>query len=277
MYRILVFILLIPSIVFSQRVKIENEFGFWLGGTNYFGDLNNNTSFAGIGPGAGLFLRNNIGYRFALKHFINAGIVQFADRWSTNEFNIQRNLSFRSNIIEIGSTVELNFLKYVRHNAYYGEGKRWTPYFCVGISLFYFNPQARYNNEWYDLQPLGTEGQNESNYTQKSKYNLIAFAIPIGGGIKYNVNKYLSIGIEIANRKTFTDYLDDVSTQYTNTLSLPDGDKGIAYRLADRSPELGFARKEEGYQRGTSSKNDDFLMGGITISYTFYKMKCNVE
>ena len=268
-------ILLFPIFIFGQRNKVENEFGFWIGGTNYFGDLNNNTSFKGIGPGGGIYLRNNIGHRFAIKHGLSVGVIQFADRWSTNEFNLQRNLSFRSNIIELSSMVELNFFKYLRHNDYNKQGKKWTPYFCVGISLFYFNPQARYNNEWYDLQPLGTEGQTESNYTQKTKYSLFALAIPIGGGLKFNLNKYITIGIEIANRKTFTDYLDDVSTQYTNTLSLPDGDKGIAFRLADRSREIGFANKAEGYQRGTSSKTDDFLMCGITVSYTFWKMKCN--
>jgi hypothetical protein len=277
MKKFIYFILFFPFFVSAQVKRVENELGFWLGGANYFGDLNNNTSFKGMGPAAGLYLRNNIGSRIAFKHGVSFGMVQFADRWSDNEFNLQRNLSFRSNIVELSSQFEFNFLSYVRQNVYKSQGKRWTPYFTIGISMFYYNPQARYNNTWYDLQPLGTEGQTETNYTQKSKYSLFSFAVPIGGGIKFNLNKYFSIGIEIANRKTFTDYLDDVSTTYTNALSLPDGDKGIAYRLADRSGEVGFANRPEGYQRGSSSKTDDFLMGGISISYTFWKMKCNFE
>lgn len=273
--KLFVCALFLNTTLFAQQSKVENEIGFWLGGANYFGDLNNGTSFKGMGPAGGLYLRNNIGSRIAFKHSINFGIVQFADRWSKNQFNLQRNLSFRSNIYEISSSLEFNFFKYIRHSVYRRQGMKWTPYLSLGVSLFYYSPQGRYNNEWYDLQPLGTEGQNDPNYTGKTKYNLFAFAIPIGGGIKYNVSRYLSIGIDIANRKTFTDYLDDVSTTYSNPLSLPDADKGIAYRLADRSGEVGAPINQKGKQRGTSSKTDDFIMGGITISYTFYKAKCN--
>jgi hypothetical protein len=260
---------------FAQESKVENEIGFWVGGANYFGDLNNNTSFKGTGPAGGLYLRNNIGSRIALKHSLNFGIVQFADRWSPNEFNQQRNLSFRTNIYEISSQFEFNFLKYIRHSIFKRQGSRWTPFITIGISLFNFSPQGRINDQWYDLQPLGTEGQNDPSYSGKEKYSTIAWAIPIGGGVKYNISRFVTIGIDIANRKTFTDYLDDVSGVYTKTLSLPEGDKGIAYRLADRSGEVGAAIHQAGKQRGTSSKADDYILGGVTISYTFWKYKCN--
>jgi hypothetical protein len=42
----------------------------------------------------------------------------------------------------------------------------------------------------------------------------VQFAIPFGVGFKYALDKKSSIGLEYGLRKTFTDYIDDVSTTY---------------------------------------------------------------
>jgi len=38
--------------------------------------------------------------------------------------------------------------------------------------------------------------------------------IPMGGGFKYYIRENIYIGFEILRRKTFTDYIDDVSKKY---------------------------------------------------------------
>ena len=77
--------------------------------------------------------------------------------------------------------------------------------------------------------------QNDESYSGVGKYKLIDFAIPIGGGFKYSINKNWSVGIYGELRVTFNDYIDDVGGVYTSPLSLPEGSQGVAYLLADRS------------------------------------------
>ncbi len=263
----LVVFLNVPSInILAQEIEI----GAWAGGANYFGDLNNNGSFAMIRPGGGVFLRNNFDTRWTLKSSISFCQVAFDDKKSPNEFNRQRNLMFKSNILELAAMLELNFLEFDKT-----KKKHWiSPYFTIGVALFYFNPQAKYQNKWYFLQQLGTEGQNDQSYSDIKRYRLVNFAIPIGGGLKVSLGRNWNIGIFGDLRVSFTDYLDDVSGVYPSPLSLPEGTRGIAYALSDRSGEVGTRIGEPGKQRGTSKKNDFYLFTGINLSYTIFRIKC---
>ncbi|HRG90783.1 MAG TPA: DUF6089 family protein, partial [Chitinophagales bacterium] len=80
---------------FSAGAQIH-EFGVWAGGSNYFGDLNTQTSFKFVRPGAGAFYRYNIKYRGGWKTSINWGQVEFDDAKTNIAWNRQRNLSFKS-------------------------------------------------------------------------------------------------------------------------------------------------------------------------------------
>ncbi|HEX2608517.1 MAG TPA: hypothetical protein VHK91_14110, partial [Flavisolibacter sp.] len=42
----------------------------------------------------------------------------------------------------------------------------------------------------------------------------VSLIVPIGAGFKYYVNDNFYVGFEITHRKSFTDYMDDVSTTY---------------------------------------------------------------
>ena len=236
----------------------ELEYGGWVGVANYFGDLNSNASFEFLGPAGGLFFRYNLGTRFSFKNGVNYGRVAYDDAVSEYPFQQARNLSFKSDIYEFSSHVEFNFFKYNREKRHLS----FTPYLLVGVSAFYFNPKAEYEGEIYTLQPLQTEGES---------YARVSFGIPIGGGFKYSFTPYWAIGIEGGYRKTFTDYLDDVSSVYPGNLN----DGSIESALSDRSgevtdPPIGF----EGKQRGFAEKFDDYLFLGISISYSPIRMKC---
>ena len=247
-----------------------HEIGVWGGITNYFGDLNTKTSFKFVRPGAGVFYRYNIKYRGAWRTSVNWGTAEFDDAKTNMAWNRQRNLSFRSQIFDISSVIEFNFFKYDK-----GSKKHWyTPFIGTGIALFFFNPQAQYNGRWYYLQPLGTEGQNDPSYSGVKKYRLFNFAIPIVGGFKFSFKRNWNIAIEAGVRKTFTDYLDDVSGKYPSYASLPGGSGGLAGALSDRSGEVGEKIGKPGYQRGQSPNKDDYFFGGISISYTIMKARC---
>lgn len=255
----------------QQEGNAQNfEVGMWAGGANYFGDLNTNASFVMTRPAGGVFLRNNFNTRWVLKSSVSFGQLAFDDRKSPNSFNRQRNLHFRSNVAEIAAMLELNFLEFNKKKEQYW----FSPYFTIGFAAFYFNPQAQYQGDWYFLQPLGTEGQNDPSYSGVKKYRLVNFAIPIGGGLKFSVNRNWNIGVFGDLRVTFTDYLDDVSGVYASPLSFPEGSTGLGYALSDRSGELGEAIGEPGKQRGSSAKNDFYLFAGVSVSYTFFRLKC---
>lgn len=267
-YKVVVLICVFFS---ATKLTAQNfEVGAYTGVANYFGDLNSNSSFNMVRPVGGIFLRNNFDTRWVLKSAIAFGQIAYDDKKSQNAFNRQRNLHFRSNVLDLSVMLELNFLEFDKQKA----NKWFSPYFTVGFAAFYYNPQAKYNGKWYYLQPLGTEGQNDPSYSDIKKYRLVNFAIPIGGGVKFSVGRNWNVGLLGELRVTFTDYLDDVSGVYPSPLSLPQGTQGIAYALSDRSGEVGEAIGKPGNQRGTSKKNDFYLFLGVSASYTFFRVKC---
>lgn len=266
-YSVILFLLIFSK---SEVIAQNFEVGGYMGVANYFGDLNSNSSFNMVRPVGGVFLRNNFDTRWVLKSAIGFGQIAYDDKKSQNAFNRQRNLHFKSNVLDLSVMLELNFLEFDKQK----QNKWFSPYFTVGFAAFYYNPQAKYNGKWYYLQPLGTEGQNDQSYSGIKKYRLVNFAIPIGGGVKFSVNRNWNIGLLGELRVTFTDYLDDVSGVYPSPLSLPEGSQGIAYALSDRSGEVGEPIGKPGNQRGTSKKNDFYLFLGVSASYTFFRVKC---
>jgi len=137
----------------------------------------------------------------------------------------------------------------------------FSPYVFVGIAATHHNPKTEYQGEWYELQPLGTEGQGIMGYAPK--YDRVIVAIPYGGGIKYALSERLTVGFEMGVRKTFTDYLDDVSTTYVTRGEL-------ALALSNRTGELLNGEPiqfEEGDRRGNPDNDDAYLIGGFSISY----------
>ena len=104
-------------------------------------------------------------------------------------------------------------------------------YFSVGVGVFWFNPKALYGGTWYELQKLGTEGQGLPNGAKK--YSRISISIPMVIGVRFIVGKKMTIGLEYNFRKTFTDYIDDVSTTYYDNNLLKQSNGVVAAALAD--------------------------------------------
>ncbi len=70
------------------------------------------------------------------------------------------------------------------------------------------------NGEWVDLKPLRTEGQGL--IPGREEYKLTQLNIPMGIGVKYFLTETFHVSSEVLHRKTFTDYIDDVSTNYVD-------------------------------------------------------------
>jgi hypothetical protein len=267
-YSLLCCLLLTVTTAHAQ----EHEIGGWAGITNFFGSINNTFGWKDVKPAGGLFYRYNLNKRFAAKVMVSYGEVAGDDSKSDNAFDRQRNLSFRSRVADIAGTFEFNFFKYNKNNP---KHNGFTPYIATGFGLFFFNPEAFYKGQWYFLQPLGTEGQNDPSYSGVKKYKLYSFEVPLEGGFKIHLKKNWSANIFASAHETFTKYLDDVSGTYASTASLPGGSHGIAAKLADRSGEVndGVNIGKPGYQRG-NGRYDQYVFVGVAITYTFMSLKC---
>ena len=244
----------------KAQFKPTQEIGI-IGGTSYYiGDLNS-THFNNIQMGGGLTFRKNFDRRFTFKSSAIFSRIKGDDRNSSDQTKVNRNLHFKSDIMELSGQVEFNFLPYETGNPLYS----WTPFVFAGVSLFHYNPKAEASDgQWYELQPLGTEGQGTTLPAKShlKKYSLSQLSIPFGGGIKVAVNPNFNIIFEYGLRKVFTDYLDDVSTTYAG---LPTEFDPITIELADRSLD---GPKLEGEERGISTNNDWYSFSGITLSFT---------
>ncbi|MEK7253597.1 MAG: DUF6089 family protein, partial [Bacteroidota bacterium] len=199
-----IFLLLLP---FLSAKAQYTEVGGYVGWSNYLGELSEQRLAPnGFGGMLGVFGRRNFTKYLSAKASLTKGSLSGNDEFAKLEANRMRNLSFRTDVLELSFTGEANLLPYnIR------DRKTGVPYVFAGIAATYFNPQAQMRGAWYNLQPLQTEGK---------KYSRCTVALPFGLGMKFNLTYKLNVGVEVGARKTFTDYLDDVSTKYPNVIAL---------------------------------------------------------
>jgi hypothetical protein len=255
----------------AQTFFSNKEWGVSGVATQYFGDLNDHYGFKDIRPGFGGFFRLHLTPYIAMRSSVLFTQVGYADRYNSNAYQQQRNLSFSSNIIEASVQAEFNFFRYVTGE----DNSRFTPYLTGGIGAFYYKPTTQFAGETYDLRALGTEGQN-AGYTDRS-YGRFNVCFPVGIGIKYWLRPGFNLGIEIADRLTLTDYLDDVSTTYVGADQFPTDPirPNPAAQLQDRSLEVGTtALGRAGKQRGNNQTYDQYLMVGLHLSIQLKTYRC---
>jgi len=228
------------------------EAGVFVGASNYEGDLSDVAfSIKEFHPAVGGIFRINPDKFFSLKASVYFGAISGSDHNSIYPYLRDRNLSFRSNIYEASLQAEINVLGYK-----------------IRDKVFRFNPQALYQNRWVALQPLGTEGQNIPQYADRA-YDLTQVALPLGIGVKYKTFKNVHLSLEFGFRKTFTDYLDDVSTNYVDIQLLEENSGQVAAALSDRSVEvLGYNKPKPDEQRGDPTDKDWYLFSGVNLTFS---------
>ncbi|GHU85523.1 hypothetical protein FACS1894153_0890 [Bacteroidia bacterium] len=250
--------------IYAQR----NEIGVFAGTSCYIGDLNPTGFFSQPKFATGLLYRYNFDTRWAMR--INAHYANVTA--NDAKYENPRNLDFKSTIYELSATGEINFLTF-----FTGSKRlyRFTPYLFGGIGVFFFNPQGTHydantnSTTWVDLRPLSTEGQNMPEYPDKSYYNSASLAIPFGLGFKFSLSKHLTLGVELGIRKTFTDYLDDVSTTYADPYILRTYISELSADMSDKS----VIPNAVGSERGNASSKDWYHFAGISLLYKIYPEK----
>jgi hypothetical protein len=163
--------------------------------------------------------------------------------------------------------------------------------------VFYYNPKAEYvDGKWTELRPLHTEGQGQASYTYnyndpegnpqsvtvtpEQEYSKFAGELTIGLGVKYNISRLWSIGIEITNQYTTTDYLDDAHDRYYNYSQMgiePPASETLFFADRHLDPETMNAALpyETGKtMRGEPKYKDAYI---LTLITAHYKLKNTVK
>ncbi len=254
----------IHSSLWAQNENKGTWLGLFVGKMNYQGDLNPSSfKFTNSKTTAAVTIRQSVNRWLSLKGGIAIGSLEAADRYN-RDYLKPRNLSFYTTIKEASFSIETSLLDL--------STAHFTPYIYGGVSLYHFNPWA-YDNSGKKvfLQPLSTEGQGLSQFPKQKPYKLTQLALGFGGGARYAINDNMNIGVEFSQRKTFTDYLDDVSSMYVdyNTLLQAKGQKSV--EMAFRGDELpgGQSYPGHGEQRGTPSEMDWYYFFGINFEIKF--------
>jgi len=213
-------------ILFSEKTNAQlsqrSEIGGGLGIFNYTGDLVRTYDITTAKPAATVFYRNNISRVITFRTALTLGQLAASDKHHPiDSFAVKRNASFNIFLMELSGTFEYHFLDW-RNDS---RRLRFTPYLFAGVGLFTFS----------------------GNTSKPVQYSNVQVSFPIGVGFKYVLNPKYYIGFEIGMRKTFFDYLDNVSGPTSST---------------------------KNYQYGNSNDYDTYFFTGITLTYTFYDIPC---
>lgn len=262
------------------------EIGITLGPSNFLGDLGGN---AGKGT---RFLKDNnfsmtkltyggyatyqpaefLGFRLAL----NFGKLEGDDaiikgKGGLEEARKLRNSNFQSKFTEGLLLAEIYPTVFLENDPSDIWG-RLRPYGVIGVGVFKYKPQGKdpRTGNWVDLQPLRTEGQGFAEFPDRKPYKLTQLSFPLGVGVKYFMSETVSLAMEIIHRQTFTDYIDDVSTNYIDPALfykyMPLAQAQVAARMANKSGGTG-TRFTPGQKRGNPKQNDAFYTVGIKLGF----------
>ncbi len=228
------------------------------GTATYKGEMVNPGDFGRLRPnvafGAEYYMNSRLSLRAELTYFQLRGSDKDADddRW-------ERNLSFKSGNVELSVMGAIN-LSPMGIRFYQRSALNFHAF--AGIGVLYFNPKAELNGKTYALQPLQTEGK---------KYSRFQPVIPVGLGARIRLDPFFNILVEGGFRFTFTDYLDDASSErYPNPATLK---SPLSVQLSDRRAEI--ETKPDNYQvgkRGNPKENDGYFISNVTLQYYLPKM-----
>lgn len=244
-------------------------------GTTFLKDYNMNATKLAWG----LYLEAHPSELIGVRLSANFGTVEGDDNYIVNKggeevARLNRNLNFKSSITEASLMLEVDPTVLFEDQPTDVQG-RLRPYGLIGVGVFHFNPMGQYIDPntsqatWVYLQPLHTEG--EGFVANRKNYPLTQMMMPMGFGLKYHVSQKMNVGLEFIYRKTFTDYIDDVSTTFVDPAvlqaNLPPGTSQIAIAMANKSPLQGIpgSNYNPGDKRGDPNQDDAYFTIGIKV------------
>jgi Outer membrane protein beta-barrel domain len=258
MKKLLVSFCLLPLLAMAQNF----HFSARLGMAGYQGDLKAKTfSFSQSKFLGSIGVRYDLSEHLALRSYLTLTSLKADDKKGTASMRL-RNLNFQTKIFAWEGGLHYSFLNLNEH--------WWTPYLFAGIGIFHFNPYTKdvSGTKTY-LNPLSTEGQGFIPGVKP--YKLTQFSLPLGAGVERSLNEDMRVGLELGYNKSFTDYLDDVSTVYVDQSALLAARGQKAVDLAYRGNEVATEPYPvAGDLRGSPKSKDGYFYIGLTFTFRFY-------
>ena len=143
------------------------------------GDINPSRHFYAPSPAGGIIFRYNLNPRHSFRFSGIYTSLKGSDSDFEDARQLQRNVDFKTSLIDLAFTTEFNFMDYQPTKL---RKDRYSPYVCGGIGY---------------ASVLTSDVPAES-----------ATFLVFGGGFKYNIARKWSIGAEWTFRKTLNDLLD---------------------------------------------------------------------
>lgn len=258
---------------FSKR-KQYNSVGVSVNAMNYFGDITPKPSIPSFRAGAtrlnvGLSYTRRFAPRISARVSLAYGRITGDDAKAADQndvdakFRYNRNMNFRNDILELAA---VGVFDLVENRNNYIKRPDFVPYLFGGVGVIHHNPKGtNADGKIVALQPLRTEGQSKG-------YSLTQFVIPFGAGARYKLNRSFDVGLELGFRKTFTDYLDDVSTNYVSDVSKLNGADAqyfgwYATKGTALVPGTYDITQQGGEMRGKSNEKDWYTTLGVSVNY----------
>ncbi len=247
---------------------------------NYFGDIApkstaTSTDISFTRPGLGVSSSVRVGSSLAVRAEFLYGRLSSSDydvadpANALDVYRYARNLHFRNNIKDFSVVGVYDFFANPGSVTF---RMGFTPYVFAGISLFHHNPKAKVPaqavlypgdsttlpeaGKWVSLRPLHTEGTDKT-------YSPIQLSIPAGIGVRYRLTQIIDVEAEMSYRFLFTDYLDDVSTNYVDKGTLG---SELAKVMSDRSLEATEVRTGE--NRFQNLPDNESPLNRTPVTYT---------
>lgn len=233
-----------------------------LGAANYWGDIAPSIVMKETHVAYGFFARINLSSSFAFTGAINNMSVSGNDK--NFEYNKLRNINFNTDITEYSGTLEFNFRKFGVDVL----DKKFSPYVFIGLAFTQFDPTANNGGIVVHLRNIQTENKS---------YGSTVTSLPWGMGFKWQFHRHFAAEANVNFRRVFSDYLDDVSTVYTDYTTNVAKKGIVGATAADPSTHINSGNPlfSVGQRRGNSDYNDWYVTSTVSVSYRFYKRtKC---
>ena len=235
-------------------------------------------------------------------------VMPIGDKKGNDLRNYRRGIGFRNDLF--GSEVDFTYNIFPNRFAPLSKPK-FSMFFLIGVGVFYGSPKADLfhgsaspENRYYywndgtirtvpendqrigeiikkdgvyetNLRDWKTEGQGYNREIHsKTPYSNFNIGFPVGGGVRYMYNKYLTFSAEFNYYYFITDYLDDVSDRYATyeelKASSPDATSfEMAKYISDpsglgTSGSIGTASR-----RGNPDLKDAFTYLSVEVAYKF--------
>lgn len=173
----LILILLVQLLILQVSAQKKGNFGIFLGGSYYMGDLNYSQHFYSPSFAGGVLYRHDFDDRHSAKmSFYYGGLKAEAGGNEYLDYYGNRDLgSFSTSVMEVALMYEFNFLPFNSKRT----KENFTPYVSTGF------------------------GFEMSNYANRC-------VLPMGLGIRYNINDRMGVGCFWEMRILFKDDIDRV-------------------------------------------------------------------